>query len=304
MTEIMTRHCISLGTGASKQGGFQLYSVLPDVTVAPIPDSLTFGRAAVLPLPLSTATASLYQTDFLGLPLPRNGAQPTGQTILVWGGSSSVGSCAIQLAAASGLKVVTTASKKNFAAVTALGAEYVFDYESETVIDDVVASLKNTKFAGAIDTISKPPTMKASAEIVHRVGGIKKLVTMIPPPEDLPEDVEAKGGMFILATIRGGHDPQKSYMQTTADHPLHSLRPLHCAEGEIHSGSHLPQIHSRCAAERAIPGQARSSAHPRWARSHSGGHESCQARDVSWKSCRHPVNRQSDHSVRFHIVIS
>jgi NADPH:quinone reductase-like Zn-dependent oxidoreductase len=40
--------------------------------------------------------------------------KPTGKTLLVWGGSTSVGSNAIQLGVAAGYEVVTTASPKNF----------------------------------------------------------------------------------------------------------------------------------------------------------------------------------------------
>ena len=64
--------------------------------------------------------------------------------------------------------------------------------------DDVVHALRDSDFAGAIDTISKPTTIKASAEVVQRLNGSKKLVAMIPPPEDLPKDVEATGGICSL----------------------------------------------------------------------------------------------------------
>ena len=194
LTDIFIRHCIGLGTGAVKHGGFQLYSVLPETTVAPIPDSLTFANAAVLPLPLSTAAAGLYQADFLALPFPSKEAKPTGKSLLVWSGSSSVGSAAIQLAVASGLTVATTASKRNQEYVRSLGAVHVFDYDSPTVVDEIDDALKNTLCAGAIDCVSKPTTIKASAEVLHRLGGSKKLVTVTSPPEDLPEGVQAKGG--------------------------------------------------------------------------------------------------------------
>ena len=50
----------------------------------------------------------------MGLSDPSHKPSPSGKTIVVWGGSSSVGAFAIQLAVASGAKVVTTASQHNF----------------------------------------------------------------------------------------------------------------------------------------------------------------------------------------------
>ena len=50
--------------------------------------------------------------------------------LFVYGGSSSVGQYAIQLAKLSGYKVVTTASKRNHELVRGLGADLVFDVSS------------------------------------------------------------------------------------------------------------------------------------------------------------------------------
>lgn len=47
--------------------------------------------------------------------------------LFVYGGSSSVGQYAIQLAKLSGYKVITTASKRNHELVKGLGADLVFD---------------------------------------------------------------------------------------------------------------------------------------------------------------------------------
>jgi NADPH:quinone reductase-like Zn-dependent oxidoreductase len=57
-----------------------------------------------------------------GMRHPVADAAPTGQTVLVWGGSTSVGSNAIQLAVAAGYEVITMSSPRNFEYVTPLGA--------------------------------------------------------------------------------------------------------------------------------------------------------------------------------------
>lgn len=102
----------------SSEGAFQEYTIVRDNLASPIPDSLYYEKACVLPLGLSTAACGLFQNDFLALQYPTVSttriSNSTGETLLVWGGSSSVGSNAIQLATAAGYEVMTTASPKNF----------------------------------------------------------------------------------------------------------------------------------------------------------------------------------------------
>ena len=95
----------------------------------------------MLPLAVSTAACGLFQADQLSLAHPSAKPEPAGRTLLVWGGSSSVGSNAIQLAVAAGYEVIATASPRNFGYVTNLGASRVFDYNSPEVVADIVAAL-------------------------------------------------------------------------------------------------------------------------------------------------------------------
>ena len=116
-----------------------------------IPDTLSFEQACVVPLGLSTAACGLFQKDHLGIELPKPGnVIPDGRTVLIWGGSTSVGTCAIQLAVASGYNVITTCSPKNFEYCRSLGAKYCFDYKSLTVDKDILAALKGKVCAGAL----------------------------------------------------------------------------------------------------------------------------------------------------------
>jgi NADPH:quinone reductase-like Zn-dependent oxidoreductase len=188
------RHALGRATGDAKHGGFQLYTTAFEITVSPIPDSLPYEQAVVLPLAISTAAAGLYQQGFLALPYPTLNAKPTGKSILIWGGSSSVGSTAVQLAVASGLDVVSTASKRNLEYVKALGAKHVFDYSEASVVEDIVNLLKGSELLGAYDAISLPETLKATAEIVDQLGGGKIAVVLGVPAEGLPSSVTAVGG--------------------------------------------------------------------------------------------------------------
>ncbi len=133
------------------EGSFQMYTVLLERVTSPIPATLPYESAAVLPLGLSTAACGLFQKDQLALDRPTVPARtPNGKTLLVWGGSTSVGSNAIQLAVAAGYEVFTTASPRNFAYCRKLGASRVFDYRDARVVDDVIAALAGKTLAGAL----------------------------------------------------------------------------------------------------------------------------------------------------------
>lgn len=132
-------------------GSFQNYSIALAQATTPLPDNIAFESAAVIPLALSTAAAGLYQSDGLKLTLPTSNPKSTGKTLLVWGGSSSVGATVIQLARASGLEIVATASERNFDLVKKLGANEVFDYSTPGIVGDLVTVLKKKQVAGAYD---------------------------------------------------------------------------------------------------------------------------------------------------------
>jgi NADPH:quinone reductase-like Zn-dependent oxidoreductase len=79
------------------EGAFQEYTVLLDHMASPIPSGLSYESASVLPLGLSTAASGLFQKNLLALQHPSVPPKPTGKSLLIWGGSTSVGSNAIQV---------------------------------------------------------------------------------------------------------------------------------------------------------------------------------------------------------------
>jgi NADPH:quinone reductase-like Zn-dependent oxidoreductase len=143
---------------------------------------------------------SLYPSYRLALPLPNPEPSPSSanKVILVWGGSSSTGSAAIQLAAASGVTVVSTASSKNHAFVKSIGATAVLDYNDTNITEKLVEVIKATgkEFAGAVDSIAGPPTFKACVDVVKALGGGKVVTNWpaIPADWEVPEGIEASGG--------------------------------------------------------------------------------------------------------------
>ncbi|KAI0138707.1 GroES-like protein [Hypoxylon sp. NC0597] len=151
-------HAVGMATKRDQDNGFQEYTILQTNMTATLPDHISFEKASVLPLCLSTAACALYQETHHKLQLPTVPPQkPTGKTFIVWGGSSGVGSNAIQLAVNSGYEVITTASPKNFEYTKKLGASQVFDYASPTVQEDLINALKGKTSAGALDCIGGAP---------------------------------------------------------------------------------------------------------------------------------------------------
>jgi len=172
------------------EGAFQERVVLLAHMSAHIPDFLTYEEAAVLPLGLSTAACGLFQKDFLALAAPQINPIPTGETVLVWGGSTSVGSNAIQLARASGYEVITTCSPHNFDYVRALGANAAFDYSSPNVKRAIIEVMRGRKMAGAI-AIGKG-SASACMDILAQGTG-RRFVAQATPPTSFDNVPAGKG---------------------------------------------------------------------------------------------------------------
>ena len=97
---------LSMTSGVTnpEMGGFQDYVMTEAKGACHIPDFMSFAEASVFPLGVTTSSHGLFSKDFLGLPIPKFGPVSTGKSVLVWGGGSAVGSNAIQLAKAAGMR--------------------------------------------------------------------------------------------------------------------------------------------------------------------------------------------------------
>ncbi|KAH8690262.1 zinc-binding oxidoreductase CipB [Talaromyces proteolyticus] len=186
-------------TNSSAQSTFQNYTIARDNLASQIPDDMSFDKAVVLPLGLATAASGLFQEDFLNLQWPTIPPQKsTGKTLLVWGGSTSVGSNAVQLAAAAGYEVFSTSSPRNFEYVKKLGASYVFDYNSKTIAKDLVTALKGKQMAGALAV--GPNSLPFCIDILSKTEGVKFVTEIggltLPPDRDVT-------GLTLVSLILG-----------------------------------------------------------------------------------------------------
>ncbi|TWI70058.1 alcohol dehydrogenase-like protein [Pseudoduganella lurida] len=170
---------VDKGRNRAAEGAFQHYVVLLEHMVTPLPAAMSYNEASVLPLGVSTAACALFQDGFLGLAPPRVQRQPRSETVIVWGGSTSVGANAIQLAVAAGYDVLTTCSPGNFEYVRTLGARQAFDYRSATVVADLVSALKHSRCAGAVAI--GPGAALACLDVVVAAGGARTVAVVTPP---------------------------------------------------------------------------------------------------------------------------
>ena len=118
-------------------GGYAQYVIAPAVQCLPVPASLTLEQAAVLPETFFTVWHNVFERSRL----------QKGETLLVHGGSSGIGTTAILLGKAFDARVIVTAgSAQKCAACRELGADVAINYREG---DFVEATLRATDGKGA-----------------------------------------------------------------------------------------------------------------------------------------------------------
>ncbi|KAK5094194.1 hypothetical protein LTR70_004234 [Exophiala xenobiotica] len=205
-------HAINLVSGRPQDGAYALYTVVPVDKAAILPDAIPFTEGVVVPFALEAAvcTLSLKQpgtampgvaTPALGLPYPSLEPAPSSKTLVVYGGSSSVGSMTTQLATAAGIKVISIASARNFELCRSCGAVQVFDYHNPSFVEKVAEAVAETgeEFVGIFDAVSTPETYTNDLAILAKLGG-GHLACVHPPPDNVPGNVKA-GMIFAVDDV-------------------------------------------------------------------------------------------------------
>jgi NADPH:quinone reductase len=109
-------------------GGYAEYAVAPQETVMPVPQGYSFVEAAAVPETFMTVWHNVFQ----------RGALTAGETLLVHGGTSGIGTTAIQLAVAMGARAITTVGSADKAKVARdLGAELAVNYREADFVEAV-----------------------------------------------------------------------------------------------------------------------------------------------------------------------
>jgi NADPH2:quinone reductase len=131
---------VKLGRGASRfavgdrvtalvqGGGYAEYAVVNEDNALPVPAGVTMIEAAAIPETYFTVWSNVFDQGWL----------VSGETILIHGGSSGIGTTAIQLAKALGAIVIATAgSDEKCAACRKLGADLAINYLTEDFVTKV-----------------------------------------------------------------------------------------------------------------------------------------------------------------------
>jgi NADPH2:quinone reductase len=112
-------------------GGYAQYAIAQDAQAMAVPPGLSMLEAGAIPETLMTVWHNVFE----------RGALKPGETLLVHGGSSGIGTMAIQLAKAFGSRVIVTVGSKDKAdACIKLGADRAINYKTEDFVAEVKAA--------------------------------------------------------------------------------------------------------------------------------------------------------------------
>ncbi|KAI0764949.1 GroES-like protein [Fomes fomentarius] len=192
------------GAHYADRGAFAEYVKASADLVWVLPETMAYEQAAAMTCGVWTTLQALFHEARLGLPGEPSPDVPTverDEWVFVYGGSTSTGQYAIQLLRAAGYKVATTCSPRNFALVTALGANAVFDYHGP--LAEVVQSIKaaaGDTVRSAIDCISIKESQQISQDVIAPGGG---KVAILLPKVEIEERPDVQRIFLLLYTVLG-----------------------------------------------------------------------------------------------------
>lgn len=149
--------------------------------------------------------------------LPEQVKKPA--SIFIYGGSTATGISGIQFAKLSGLKVITTASPANAQYLKSLGADFVFDYRSPDLIDDVRKAA-----SGEIDFVWDCRPSDESAALCAKVlstNGNAKYNTLLPFTAPLVKELNSEVEVSETLMYSAFGEPwfyKEEYPPTPADY--------------------------------------------------------------------------------------
>jgi putative PIG3 family NAD(P)H quinone oxidoreductase len=125
-------------------GAYAEYAVAPYGQCLPVPDALSMIEAAAMPETLFTVWINLFERGFAA----------EGDTVLVHGGTSGIGTMAIALCNLFGVAVIVTAgSDEKCAAAKAVGADHAINYKTEDFVERVKAITAGQGVAVVLDMV-------------------------------------------------------------------------------------------------------------------------------------------------------
>lgn len=125
-------------------GGYAQYAVAPSLTCLPVPPALTMVEAAAMPETLFTVWTNLFERAYA----------IEGDTVLVHGGTSGIGTMAIALCRLFGVNIIVTcgnADKCN--AALDLGATHAIDYSRQDYVAEVLKITDGKGLQAVLDMV-------------------------------------------------------------------------------------------------------------------------------------------------------
>ena len=164
-------------------GAYAEYTVADEKICFKVPEAMSSEAAATIPLALTTAWLAMLSPFSLGM--DRN--QRDGNQMLIWGGSSSVGQYAIQIARHYGFEFATTCTNAELVKGY-LGVEkHVFNYRSPTVVEDIKTALPGITYV--LDCIGTDTSSIQASKTVCDAGGV---LTTVRPGKAFTENIEPR----------------------------------------------------------------------------------------------------------------
>jgi len=192
---------------SNDMAAFQQYTLTAASFTAKIPSDQSFDSAATVPLGLDTAVTGMYGGHYgagITPPWAKNGSDSKSKgPIVIIGGSSSVGSYAIQLARLSGFyPIIATASPSNEHLIKSYGATHFFDrHLSGKQLKAAISKVTDSPIGIVYDAISLPETQHTGWGLLAENGTL-----VLTLAAEVKED-EGKGRKAI-PTFADPHVPQ------------------------------------------------------------------------------------------------
>ncbi len=155
----------------NSRGSYAAYNLVQAAVVARKPETLNHIEAAAVPLAGGTAWEAVV----------RRLAVRVGETVLIHGGAGGVGSFAVQIAKASGARVLATASTANQSTLRELGADVPIDYTKQDFGDVVKRETNGEGVHAVFDSVGGELT----GESLHITRPFGRMACILPPGGDL-----------------------------------------------------------------------------------------------------------------------
>ncbi|PAV16319.1 GroES-like protein [Pyrrhoderma noxium] len=190
---------------------FQQYTSVPASIVAKIPSNVTTNQAASIPVGAATAVIGLYSdkdrkqgAKVYTVPWTDTGKNAhKGESIVIFGGSSSVGQSVIQFAKLSGFSpIIVTASLHNTDLLKSLGATHVVDRSVSDVPAEIRKALGGSTTSLIFDTISLEETQTQAWSLLAHSGTL--IITLQPQVDDTAEG-ETRNLVHVFGSV---HTPE------------------------------------------------------------------------------------------------